>query len=268
MRFGAGIAVIVLVSLLLGAWGGWRGHAHLEQGRPRPAGLVQYSWLLAEPGFVLGYSPWWRNPLWVQWTVHAGPLRDLAPRPRHFVCAPGWLGGVCPDDYRRSGYDRGHLAPNYAMSRLYGREAQLASFAMHNISPQRHPLNARAWQRLEELEADLYAKAGQPLWVVTGPVFAARPQRLDSGVAVPSGFFRIWLRNTPAGVRTLGFLVPQSVSVYEPLDQFVVSVDEIEARTGLDFFHQLADEVESRVEARVAPQDWQLQRHARRPPRY
>ncbi len=276
MRVGAGIAVIVLVSLLLGAWGGWRGHAQLEQGRPRPAGLVQYSWLLAEPGFVLGYSPWWRNPLWVQWTVHAGPLRDLAPRPRHFVCAPDWLGGVCPDDYRRSGYDRGHLAPNYAMSRLYGREAQLASFAMHNISPQRHPLNARAWQRLEELEMDALRPAlGRAFVVQAGPLFAADAPRLPGGVAVPAAFWRLWFdpgaaaaTGAAAPPRALAFILPQQASGHGDLRQYAVTVDAVEARSGLDLLPALPDAVEAAVEAALPLAGWGVGERWDAPPRY
>ena len=140
---------------------------------------------------------------------------------------------------------------------------------MSNIVPQRGALNQKLWQRLEELEADVYAASEVPLYVVMGPVFTAEDERLPSGVAIPDGFFRIWLRRDRDGrLRVLAFLVPQTVSGYEPLDGFLVSVDAIEQATGLDFFHRLDDEQEAVLEAGVNAQAWDFSRHARRAPRY
>ena len=262
-------AGILLLSVMV--WDGLRAHPDSFAGLPRPA---QFSWLrlthvIDKPGFVLGYSEARANPLWVAYRLEFRPHGPIGARPEHFRIDRRTLRRVTPADYRGSGFDRGHLAPNYAMARFFGREAQLASFAMSNIVPQRPALNQKLWQRLEEIEADVYSGSSAALWVVTGPLFDERREWLDGSVEVPDAFFRIWLRRGAGGQpEALAFIVPQAVSGYEPLDRFVVSVDAVEAASGLDFFHRLDEASEAALEAAVNPPAWNLAAHARRPPRY
>ncbi len=252
-----------------------RAHADSYAGLPRAQSQSLWpftpAWfhVIDPPGFVLGYSEYRRNPLWVAYRLDE-PIRDRSePRPDQFTVDRWTLARVRPEDYRRAGYDRGHLAPNYAMSRFHGRAAQWASFRMSNIVPQRSRLNQKLWQRLEELEVDVYAALPGPLWVLSGPVFAGAVSTLPGKIAIPEAFFRIWVRENVAGEpQLLAFLVPQTVSGYEPLDRFLVSVDAIEAATGLDFFHRLSPDTERRLESTVQARAWDLARHARHPPRY
>ncbi len=62
--------------------------------------------------------------------------------------------------------------------------------------------------------------------------------------------------------------MPQDVNGDEPLDRFVVSIDEIEARTGLDFFPQLSPAAAESLEAGVATEGWGLEEVARLPGRF
>lgn len=220
---------------------------------------------LQNPGFAVGYSEWRRNPLWVAY--RATPIRHQGPvtRPDHFNQDARTLVRVSADDYRGSDYDRGHLAPNYLISRLYGKDAQQATFLMSNISPQSRRLNQLLWQRLEEAEADVVAPRLGELWVITGPIFDA-PQALASGVEVPTAFYRIWF--DARAQRALGFSVPQTVCGDEPLSDFLVSVDAIEQQTGLDFFHAYDDAVESSFESRPDAAHWNVARFAQAPARY
>lgn len=269
---------LIVVPLL---WVGWtlfngvREHPDSFAGLPRAQSMALLPWsphgfqVIDRPGFVLGYSEYWRNPLWVAYRLDQRVDAPYAERPKHFVMDTRTFSRVRSEDYTGSGFNRGHMAPNYAMSRFHGRAAQVASFRMSNIVPQQGALNQKLWQRLEEIETDVYADASQPLWVVMGPVFDAQDERLSSGVAVPDSFFRIWLRQGHDGEpQVLAFLVPQMVSGYEPLDDFLVSVDAIEDVTGLDFFHRLDDVQEVRLEAGVDAKAWGFSRHARRAPRY
>jgi len=221
---------------------------------------------LRNPGFEVGYSELLGNPLWVAYTLE--PPRHPPPksRPRHFEADPRSLRGVGHDAMRSTGYQRGHLAPNYAMYRVHGAEAQRASFLMTNISPQLPNLNQKIWQRLEEVIMDHLMPAKNGLCVITGPVFAAMPRILPSGVAVPEAFYKILVtRNGPA--QTLAFLVPQQVAGNESLDDFLVAVDEIEALTGLDFLSGLPDATEARIE-RAIGRGWGLEAVADLPARY
>ncbi len=269
------LLALPLLLALLQVYHGLRGHPESYAGLPRASALRPWPWathwfhVIDPPGFVLGYSERWRNPLWVAYRLDDPRDGPLGRRPDGFEVDHRTLVRVDHADYSGSGYNRGHMAPNYAMARFHGRPAQLASFRMSNIVPQRSALNQKLWQRLEEIETDVYAAPPGPLWVVTGPLFGASPDRLSSGVAVPEAFYRIWLREGRDGrPEALAFMVPMQVTGYEPLDRFLVTVDAVEAASGLDFFHQLPDGVEDALEASLAPREWRFARHARRPPRY
>lgn len=231
-----------------------------------PAGAAVQ--VLQNPGFVVGYSAARRQPLWVAYRAESLKGRRIGKRPERFESDPRVTRAVNEWDYKGSGYTRGHLAPNYLIGRLYGRAAQHATFLMSNISPQRRRLNELLWQRLEEAEADTVAPRAIQLWVVAGPLFDPQPRTLRSGIAVPTAFYRIWLDVEQGVPQVLAFIVPQDVCGTEPLSRYVVSVDEVERRAGLDFFAELADAQERALERTGAADGWRLERFDRRPPRY
>ncbi len=241
-------------------------------GVPQTAIFSPQNWthILRNEGFLVGYSELRGNPLWV--TYRVAPFDSSTPsppRPDRFERDWRNLTGVEHNDYRGSGYDRGHLAPNYLIAKLYGRSAQLETFRMTNITPQRPKLNQKLWQRLEEIEAGRFAGRFPELWVVTGPIFDAKQETLkgSSRVEVPDAFFKVFAApgDTP---RYLALLVPQEVKGNEDLSRFVVSVDEVEAQSGLDLFPDLADALEAPLEAAVDPGPWGLDELGHRPSRY
>ncbi|MCX7095621.1 MAG: DNA/RNA non-specific endonuclease [Methylobacter sp.] len=249
--------------------------ALLYQGAPQARdGKNIDTWfrILRNHGFILGYSDLRGNPLWVEYALtDAAENTPSLKRPGHFETDWRSINRVSHESYRQtrsersrhSAYDRGHMAPNYAMSHLYGKEGQADSFLMTNISPQKAKLNQQVWQRLEETEIKHFAKLFGKLWVLTGPVFVGTVERLPSDwrVEVPDAFYKIYITEAAPGKPSiaLAFLIPQSVSGKEPLAQFVTSIDNIEAKTGLDFFAQLDDRIEAALEAAVLPQPWKLQ---------
>lgn len=255
---------LLAAALLCAACGAARGDGETYGGLP--AGMPVE--VLRNPGFLVGYSPQHRQPLWVAYRAESLKGRRLGKRPERFEPDPRVTPAVSAEDYRGSGYTRGHLAPNYLIGRLYGRAAQFATFLMSNVSPQRRRLNELAWQRLEEAEADVVAPGAVELWVLAGPVFGAAPRVLKSGVAVPEAFFRIWLDLRDGAPHALAFVVPQDVCGTEPLSRFLVTVDDIERRTGLDFFAALDDAREAALERTQARDGWRLERYERRAPRY
>lgn len=231
--------------------------------------------------YMVGYSEWLGNPLWVTYQVLPRPDEvGHLPRPGRFQgdwrSLRCWLQWPCVDHdaYTGSGYDRGHMAPNHVIASRHGREAQLDTFLMTNISPQRPDLNRRLWQRIEELAAGDLVEANQAYWVVTGPIFGTAPRTLPGlkRIAIPEAFYKILIRpgSAPgAAPKVLAFIVPQTVRGEEDLRDFLSSVRDIEARTGLDFFHELDDAQEARVENAITPQAWGFTPElARRPPRY
>jgi len=234
---------------------------------------ITWTRVLRNEGFLVGYSDLRGNPLWVIYRLEAIPAdaRHYR-RPQRFERDWRTLNSIGHDDYSGSGFDRGHLAPNYAISRLYGPQAQAATFRMTNITPQRPRLNQKLWQRLEEVEIDVFAPREGELWVITGPIFDRHIERLTSSarVDIPDAFYKIYLVPAHNGTtpRALAFIMPQGVRGDEPLDSYVVSVDEVEARSGFDFFTELDDATETRIEAEVAPGTWRLHEVANLPSRY
>ncbi len=224
--------------------------------------------VLRNPGFVVGYSELRRNPLWVAYRVRPVREKRRLPRPRGFHQDWRTLWWLRPAGFREYGYDRGHLAPNYAIGQLYGRNAQYATFRLSNIAPQSPALNRELWQRLEEVEVDDFAPRLGELQIITGPVFSAPRELLPGGVEIPDAFYKILVDYDARTPQALAFIMPQRVRGDEPLDRFVVSVDEAERVTGLDFFSKLADAQENRLERARADPHWRLAQVARKPGRY
>jgi len=233
--------------------------------------LNTFTRIFRNEGFMLGYSEWRKNPLWV--TYHLQPItkKKKLKRPSRFKEDFRTITRVNHDDYRNSGFDRGHMAPNYAISNLYGREGQLDSFLMSNITPQRPKLNQKIWQRLEDVEANKFAKWFKGMWVITGPIFDDKITTLKSGVEIPDAFYKIYIvpdKEKGAAPKTLSFIIPQKVKGYESLKKFITSIDEIELRTGFDFLPKLDDSLETKVEASKSSSGWRLDEVANLPSRY
>lgn len=247
----------------------------LYQGEPKATSWSMNTWFrtLRNHGFIVGYSDVRGNPLWVEYALH--PVDENVaslPRPSKFTKDWRAINRIDHNSYTKSGYDRGHNAPNYAMSHLYGKDGQNDSFLMTNISPQKPRLNQQFWRRLEEAEIKNFTKLADKVWVITGPVFTGSTERLSSSwrVEIPDAFYKMYITeakpNQPSKV--LAFIVPQTIKGNESLSQFVTSIDTIEAQTGLDFFSDLDDVIEDRLEASVEPQAWDLQAVSNAPYRY
>jgi endonuclease G len=197
------------------------------------------------------------NPVWVAYRIKdVERLETPAPRPEDFVPDERTAARVSPQAYANSGYDRGHLAPNYAIATRYGVAAQRETFLMSNIVPQRHALNAGAWKEMEMRIATSYPGRFAEIWVFAGPVFGARPARLPNGTAVPEAFFMIVVDESDGRVRAQAFLWPQETGAGADSDRFLVPIDEVERRTGLDFFPELEGAVETELEAKRGREAW------------
>ncbi|MGZ5013744.1 MAG: DNA/RNA non-specific endonuclease [Methylobacter sp.] len=263
------VLLLIIAGLSLGGYG-------YEVKIARPALLYQgvpqsrdardiNTWfrVLRNHGFILGYSDLRGNPLWVEYALTSAENVSSLKRPSHFETDWRSVNRVSHESYKKSGYDRGHMAPNYAMSHLYGREGQADSFLMTNITPQKAKLNQQLWQHLEETEIKHFAKIFGKVWVITGPVFSGTVERLSSDwtVEIPDAFFKIYITEAVPGrpPMALAFLMPQTVNGHETLAQFVTSIDNIEMQTGIDFFVGLDDRIEAQLEAAIEPQPWNLQ---------
>lgn len=271
-----GIAVLFVI-VGTGLWE-FQGRQHQDDytwmGVPTWDGLhpTTFHRVLRNDGFLAGWSDIRANPLWVSYQVEAvSDDTRIGPRP-NFKADWRTLWPIGTDSYSGSGYDRGHLAPNYAIAAVHGRNAQVDTFLMSNMTPQRPNLNRQLWQRLEESVMDHFAPRFDRLQVITGPIF---PERYMDNVfnrvgfvEVPEAFYKIIVVPDEEAPLALAFIMPQDVRGNEPLDDYLVTIDEIESRTGLNFFPDLAAEREAVLEGQLRTQGWALEEVARRPGRF
>lgn len=234
----------------------------LFAGKPRPLDRAANIETLYNRAYAVGYSDAHREAVWVGYRLDRTAPGGTLPRPKKFTPDDRLLSRVTPKEYTHSGYDRGHLAPNSAIARRFGAEAQLETFLMSNIAPQRPALNRNVWQRLERLE-DSYADRFDQLYILTGPIFDDRREVLSesSDVEIPDEFYKILLDEDDGRVHILAFRIPQTVSGREPLEQYLTSVDDIEQATDFDFFWALSDPLESRIEAEKPQELWGTDRN-------
>ncbi len=231
---------------------------HLYGGHPASASGVEGVRLrmLRNAGYLVGYDDALGNPRWAAFRVRDVDNAKAPPRPEGFDVDPRTTAKVEPSWYSSSGYDRGHLAPNYAIATRYGREAQRETFLMSNITPQKHALNAGPWERMEQRIAKNYAGRFGEVWVINGPLFGKNPERLRRRVAVPEAFFLIVIDEAEGKVRAQAFIMPQGAQETDAPENFLATIDEIEARAGLDFLSALPDEIENVLEARRVERMW------------
>lgn len=171
-------------------------------------------------------------------------------------------------DYKGSGYDRGHLSP--AADFAFDKSAMSETFYMSNMSPQAGGLNRGIWKDLEATVRNWAAEFGR-VYVVSGPVLEKPAENYESigkdKVSVPQYYYKALLaplyadekdRETPDDAKSviaIGFIFPNEKCEGDIFD-YAVSIDEIEKRTGIDFFNGLSDDVENKIEAEVDVRDW------------
>ncbi|MGZ0655367.1 DNA/RNA non-specific endonuclease [Coraliomargarita sp. W4R53] len=213
--------------------------------------------LLQNDGYMVGYDETMQNPAWVAYHLVGGEGTATSERPDSFDIDRRTRARVNHYDYSNSGYDRGHMAPNYAIDSVFGERAQQETFLMSNIVPQRPELNQGPWKEIEQIVANRYLKDYQEVWVITGPIYRGSIQRLSSGVAIPAAFYKIIVDVVePSGVRALALILEQDVADSSKMSRHLVTIDQVEAATGLDFLSLLEDSAEAVLEADLPKRLW------------
>lgn len=86
------------------------------------------------------------------------------------------------------------------------------------------------------------------MYVITGGVLEENLKTIGSEkVSVPNAFYKILLDYTQPKIKTIAFLIPHQESK-KPLYDFVISIDQLEQLTGIDFLHHLPDDLENKLE--------------------
>lgn len=156
-------------------------------------------------------------------------------------------------NYKKSGYDKGHLCP--AGDKRYSKKAHDETFLTSNISPQNHKFNAGIWNKLEQ-KTRYWAKKHQQLYVITGGILTSDLKSIGTEkVSIPNYFYKILLDYTQPEIKAIAFLIPHKES-NKPLYEYVVSIDDLEQQTGIDFFPNLPDAIENKLESSNSYKGW------------
>ena len=223
---------------------------HLRLGVPGKADTI-----IDRPGYALGYIEYHEQPAWVIYRLtKEQALTKAAKRGDDFKEDPDIpTGSATPADYRSSGFDRGHLAP--AADMAYSMRTMGDSFFMSNMSPQRPKFNRGVWKDLEA-QVRNFAITEQDVYIVTGPILPkTKTVTIGSNkVTVPTHYYKIVYDRTPPE-KMIAFILPNDGSD-RPLQDFAVTVDAVEAATGLNFFSVVPQPKQEQLESTISVQDW------------
>lgn len=203
--------------------------------------------------YSLCYRESYEQCEWAAYELTKEELEKKAERTNTFKQDPLIsTGSAALEDYRGSGYDRGHIAP--AADFLFDLEAVKDTFYMSNMSPQNPSMNRGIWSRLEA-EGRAWAEKYGKVLIVTGPVLEKDkyPSIGLNKVSVPEFFYKIFLsplvcEDGKYALLCAAYCIPNTNSSSH-FSNYECTVDELENRTGIDFFFKLDDELEEKFES-------------------
>ena len=205
-------------------------------------------------GYSLSYNEKHEQAEWVAYSLHKSHITGTNRKRPYFIVDPkvktksaDWR------NYKKSGYDKGHLCP--AGDRKYSEAVFNETFYTSNATPQKHDFNAGIWNKLEQ-KTRYWAKKYDNLYIVTGGILKNNLKTIGKDkVSVPKEFYKILLDYTEPEIKAIAFLLPHKQS-NKPLYNFVVSIDELEKETGIDFFAELPDDIENKLEKSTNYKQW------------
>lgn len=202
--------------------------------------------------YSLSYSEAHEQAEWVYYILTKGMVQGVQKRKDQFRSDPSVTSGSATlKDYKGSGYDRGHLCP--AADMKMNNMSMSESFYMSNMSPQEPSFNRGIWKKLEAKVRDWALE--EDTNVVTGGVLTSSKGTIGaSEVTVPKYYYKVIY--DPTGEEKMIALILPNEKSNEQLVNYVVSVDSVETLTGIDFFPDLDDEIENRLESELQGELW------------
>lgn len=168
-------------------------------------------------------------------------------------------------DYRGSGYERGHICPS--ADRQNSRDANEQTFYLSNMHPQVHDFNTGVWENMENQLRNTWNTSTYRdiLYVCKGGTIDNASQiagYAKNKLIVPKYFFAAILAVKNGQYKAIGLWFEHKKNNDNVLSNYVVSIDELEKLTGIDFFCNLPDSIEDKVESAtkaVMLSNWGLQ---------
>ena len=210
--------------------------------------------IISHTGYSFLFSNTDKQAVWIAYQLTSEETIKLFNRSNKFTPDKSVKTGTANDnDYKGSGYDRGHLAPAADMG--WSAKAMEESFYYSNMSPQKPSFNRGIWKQLEELVRD-WAVQNEEIYIVTGGVLNDNLSSIGNNkVTVPKYYYKVILDYQEPSIKGIGFIIPNESSK-EPLLRYAVTIDSVERFTGINFFYQLPDDQEKVIESTLSIKSW------------
>jgi len=222
---------------------------HFELPKPRPNDQI-----IKHTGYTLSYNSTYNIANWVAYELTAAETKPVVQRNNQFIPDPLLnTGKASNEDYKGTGYDRGHLAP--AADMCYSYQTMVESFYLTNITPQAPSFNRDIWEKLEE-QVRQWAIDDKDIYVVTGTVLTVGlPTIGHDRITIPTYFYKVILDYRQPDPKGIGFIIPNQGS-QESIKHFAVTIDSVEKVTGTDFFYQLPEDQQRIIESTIDLSKW------------
>lgn len=288
-RFEGGTESVVLTQEGRGGGGEFNGWLELPEIPDNEEMIFLTHFIPADPSagivegdkrnFSLWYSTVYHIPYWVAYPVHRSYLGSVG-RTNAWAYDP-----LIPQNLQvnlgtqyygmGNGYNRGHMLPSASRQVTVGANEQ--TFYYTNMTPQEGVFNQNVWADLEDRVRKWGGSGKDTLYVVTGAVLqtaggsekiklvTSRPENNDSKkLGVPNYYYKVLLKynhnDGKPSYRAIGFWFENS---NEDAKRDVNASDTrsvrwVEQKTGMDFFVNLAPDIQERVETTNNPAEWGL----------
>jgi len=239
--------------------------------------------------YGITYSVEWDNEKvanrWTCYQLHEGNTLSATDRNDDFKADPEVANSPILEDYRNSGFSRGHLCPS--ADRQCTKEQNKQTFFLTNMQPQWQKHNGGLWKNLEDLVRSFATDDSKTdahcdtLYIVKAATITDKvtindveedgiyAERCVGGkghtheLIVPQYFYMALLHYNKATdtYHAIAFWTvhKDENDTNKNYGDYAISIDELEKRTGIDFFCNLPDVVEKEVEAEVDLDFWNIQ---------
>lgn len=190
----------------------WPAKEMVQPGYPKAFSLLE------KEGFALCYDGKNRVPLWTWEQLDTSQEKLVSRKSAHFNVDPAVYPShkSSPQDYKNSGYDRGHLSP--AQAHTHSTQGMKDSFLLSNICPMTAKFNRGVWKELESYTFTL-SRQGLLVTVISGPLYLEKQGHISyeligkNRVAVPTHFFKVVQTKNEVGEKTRHVFI---IDAYNP----------------------------------------------------
>lgn len=144
---------------------------------------------ICRQAYLVGYDADSKIPEYVEWTLTPDHALGCVERSNAFTADNSVKGGATPDDYTKTGYDKGHMAPDGDQS--WDQQVEYESFLMTNMTPQAGSLNRGIWKLLETSFRGWVVQGNTNYTAISGAVYDNTDKKIGNGVVVPHAFFKV-----------------------------------------------------------------------------